>query len=35
MILHVAPKTMVKFLVMAENSLGYMNSYSYFQIIFI
>jgi len=34
-ILHVAPKTMVKFLVMAENSLGYMNNYSYFQIIFI
>lgn len=35
MILHVAPKTMVKFLVMAENSLGYMKGYSYFQIIFI
>ncbi len=35
MILHVAPKTMVKFLVMAENSLVYMNGYSYFQIIFI
>ncbi len=26
---------MVKFLVMVKNLLGYMNSYSYFQIIFM